>query len=448
MPLPAIKFENKFVKRPVRWLIALGLIGAIGVGAIALVRRSRTPDYDLNALTVEVGEDAITIRITASGTVEPVRTVNLSPKTSGIVEELYVEQGDRVAQGQVIARMDSEQINAQIVQAEAGVAEARAQLDEAQRGPTRTDIAQTEAGLSQTEAQIQDAQSRLSLAEEEAARSQSLFDRGAISRSDLDRALNESRSAQASVNQALARRDEAEQRVLDARNGSESETIAQAEARLSRNQGQLQAAQAQLADTQIRAPFAGIITQRFASEGAFVTPTATASDVTSATSTAIVALASGLEVVAEVPEADVSKIKVGQPVEIQADAYPDETFEGRVELVAPEAIERQNVTVFQVRVELLTGTDRLRSNMNTTVAFIGDQLADALVIPAVSVITQSGETGVLVPDESGQAQFKPVVKGSQVGDRIQVIDGLKAGDRVFIDLPPGQSLENLTFGRN
>ncbi|MGB7251913.1 MAG: efflux RND transporter periplasmic adaptor subunit, partial [Phormidesmis sp.] len=422
--------------------------GLIAAGAIAFALRSRGPDYDLDALTVIASQESITIRITASGTIEPVRTVNLSPKNAGVVEALFVEQGDRVAQDQVIARMDSEQIDAQIVQSEASVAEARAQLDEALRGATRTDIRQAEASVSQARAQLEDARARLVLAEDEAARSQRLFERGAISRSDLDRALSDSRSASAVVDQSLARLDEAEQRRLDAQNGSDSETIAQAEARLTRTQGQLQAAQSQLADTQIRAPFAGIITQRFASEGAFVTPTATASDVTSATSTAIVALASGLEAIAEVPEADISKIKVGQSVEIQADAFPEETFEGRVKLIAPEAIERQNVTVFQVRIELLTGTDQLRSNMNTTVAFIGDQLGNALVIPAVAVITQSGETGVLVPDEgSGQAQFEPVVLGSQVGDRIQVLDGLEAGDRDFIDLPPGQSVENLTFGR-
>ena len=416
-------------------------------GAIAIARRSSELDYDLDALTVVVNEDAITVRITASGTIESIRTVNISPKTAGIVEALYVEQGDTVTQGQLIARMDNEQITRQIVQFEAGVAEAQSQLDEALRGPTRTDIRQVAASVGQAEAQVVDARARLALAEEEATRSQSLFDRGAISRSDLDRALSDRLSANATLNQSLARLDEADERLADAQNGSEAETIAQAQARLNRAQGQLQSAVSQLSDTEIRTPFAGIITQRFASEGAFVTPTATASDVTSATSTAIVALANGLEAIAEVPEADISKISIGQSVEIQADAFPEELFEGQVKLIAPEAIEQQNVTVFQVRVALLTGTDRLRSNMNTTMAFVGDQLDEALVVPAVAVITQSGETGVLVPDEAGQAQFEPVVLGSQVGDRIQVIEGLEPGDRVFIDLPPGQSLENLTFGR-
>ncbi|MEL6158998.1 MAG: efflux RND transporter periplasmic adaptor subunit [Cyanobacteria bacterium J06623_5] len=436
------------VKRPLPWLIGLGLVGIALVGTIAVSRFRRGPDYDLEALTIPVTSSELTVRITASGSVEPIRTVNLSPKSAGTIQELYVEQGDRVTQGELIARMDNDQLNAQMIQNEASVAEARAQLDDALNGASETDIGQAEAAVESARAQLREARARLQLAEDDRDRTQSLYDQGAVSRSDLDRAISESRSANASVEQAIARINEAEQRMIDQKDGNDAETIAQAEARLARAEGQLQAVQVQLNDTEIRAPFDGIITQRFASEGAFVTPTATASDVTSATSTAIVALASGLEVVAEVPEADISRITVGQSVEIQADSFPEETFDGSVKLIAPEAIEQQNVTVFQVRIQLLTGTNRLRSNMNTTVAFIGNRLEDALVVPAVSIITQGGETGVLIPGEDDRAEFEPVVLGSQVGDRIQIIDGLEEGDRVFIDLPPGQSLENLTFGRN
>lgn len=436
------------IKRPLPWLIGLGIVGLVAAGAIAFTLSRRGPKYDLEALTVPVASTELTVRITASGSVQPVRTVNLSPNSAGIVQALYVEQGDRVTQGQLIAQMNREQIDAQLTQRRAGIAEAQAQLDEALRGASTTDVAQAEAAVSGARAQIEDARARLTLSRAENARSQSLFDRGGISRSELDSALSDSRSAQAGVDQAVAQLAEAEQRLIDQQNGSDAETIDQAKARLQNAQGQLAVVQSQLDDTQIRAPFDGIVTQRFASEGAFVTPTATASEVTSATSTAIVAIASGLEVIAEVPEADISRVKIGQTAEIQADAFLEETFKGQVRLIAPEAIERQNVTVFQVRVELLTGTDQLRSNMTTTVAFIGEQLADALVVPAVAIITQGGETGVLVPGESGQAELEPVVLGSQVGDRIQVLDGLAAGDRVFIDLPPGQSLENLTFGRN
>ncbi|NEP17907.1 MAG: efflux RND transporter periplasmic adaptor subunit [Leptolyngbya sp. SIO4C1] len=436
------------VKRPVPWLVGLVLLGLLSTGAIAaVIWRSRLPQYDVAELTVPTESAAVTVRISASGVVEPVRTVNLSPKAAGIVEALLVEQGDAVRAGQAIARMDSEDLEAQLRQSQASLTEAEAQLQDTRQGTDPAQLSQAAANLDAVEAQIRDAEARLDLARADYARSQSLYDSGAISRSELDRDESEVRSAEAALAQANYRVEEARQRLIDLENDPDPEAVDQAEARVERAEAQLAGVQTQLDDTVIRAPFAGIITQKFATEGAFVTPTTSASTASSATSTAIVALADGLEVVAEVPEADIGQIEVGQAVEIQADAFPEEIFRGEVKLIAPEAIEKQNVTVFQVRVRLEEGLDKLRSNMKVDVAFIGNQLSDALVIPTVAVVTQGGETGVLVPGENNRIQFRTVTLGPQVGDQIQILEGLEVGDPVFVDLPPGQTLENLRFSR-
>ncbi|MBD0267155.1 MAG: efflux RND transporter periplasmic adaptor subunit [Cyanobacteria bacterium Co-bin8] len=436
------------VRRPLPWLLGLAAAGLVVTGTgTALVLRSRTPEYDVAALTVPVAEEALTVRISASGTVQPVQTVNLSPKTSGILEELYVEQGETVATGELIARMNNEDIRAQLRQNQAAVAEAEAQLQEVLRGSRTGEIGQAQAAVNVAEAQVRDAEARLSLAQDQLNRNQQLFERGAISETELENARRESRSAQAGYEQAQARVEELQQRLQDVGRTPEPEAVAQAQARVERARAQVQAAQVTLDDTLIRAPFDGVITQRFATQGAFVTPTTSASDATSATSTAIVALARDLEILAEVPEADIGQIRVGQSVEIRADAFPDQVFQGQVRLIAPEAIERQSVTLFQVRVELLSGKDILRSNMNVNVDFIGDQLENALVVPTVSVVTQAGATGVLVPgNRSNEIRFQAVTLGPQVGDQIQVLDGLQPGERVFVDLPPGRTLENLTLG--
>ncbi|MEL7503996.1 MAG: efflux RND transporter periplasmic adaptor subunit [Cyanobacteria bacterium J06554_6] len=448
MQLPLIGKIGK-AKHPLRWILALLAISVIGSAILFVgIWRSRSSDYDVAELTVPVETTELTVRITASGEVEPFRTVNLSPQVGGIVQEIFVEQGDRVREGQVIARMDSDDLEAQRIQSRASLAEAQAQLTDVRQGTDIAQIAQSEANLSAVEAQVVEAQSRLILAENNFERDQNLYERGAISQLELDQSANEIRSAQASLQQVQSRVEEARQRVNDLVDDPDPQEVDQAQARVDRARGQLQAIEIQLADTLIRAPFGGIITQKFATEGAFVTPTTSASDVSSATSTAIVSLADGLEVVAEVPEADIGQISPGQTVEIQADAFPEKTFKGEVRLIAPEAIERQNVTVFQVRVRLLTGQGQLRSNMNTDVAFLGNQLSDALVVPAVAVVTQGGETGVLVPGEEKRIQFRPVTLGPQVGQQIQVLEGLEDGDRVFVDLPPGQTLDNLRFGRD
>jgi HlyD family secretion protein len=441
------------VRRPLPWIVGGVLLGVVGVsGVVYLATQTHATSSNeqmLAELTVPVESQPLTVRIRASGTVQPVRTVNISPRTSGdILQELYVEQGDRVEQGQIIARMKSDSVAAELTQAQAQVAQAQSNLNELLNGNRPEDIAQAQARVEQAAASVAEAQARLDLANERVQRNQQLFDEGATPRDDLDAAIREVEGARATLAQTQASLREAQSNLDLLRNGNRVEDIDSARAELERARGNLQAVEVRMEDTYIRAPFAGIITQKFATEGAFVAPTTSASSVSSATSSAIVALAQGLEIVAEVPEVDIGQIRVGQSVEVVADAYPDKVFEGRVRLIAPEAVVDQNVTSFQVRIELLTGLDQLRSQMNVDVEFIGDELQNALVVPTVAIVPHEGETGVLVPGENGRIRFRPVVLGPAVGNQTQILEGVKEGDRVFIDLPPGQSLENLNFGQD
>ncbi|MBT9311805.1 HlyD family secretion protein [Leptothoe kymatousa] len=434
--------------RPLLWLLGGTAIAILGISAVTL-RRYQGTQYDIEALTVPVESTEVTVRINASGEVEAFRTVNLSPKTAGVVAELLVEQGDTVQQGQVVARMDIDDLNAQLRQNRASLAEAEAQLQDLLQGANRPQLAQAEANLAAVQAQLVESRSRLSLAESDLDRDRNLSTQGAISDRELDNSQNSFNSALANVRQLESRVDEAQQRLQDLVDDPDPETVAQAQARSERARGQIESTQTRLENTIIRAPFGGVVTQKFATVGAFVTPTTSASEAASATSSAIVAISSGLEIVAEVPEADLGQIQVGQSVEISSTAYPDQIFEGAVRLIAPEAIERQNVTIFQIRIQLKTGLEELRSNMNVDVAFLGNRLSDALVVPAVAVVTQGGETGLLVPgDKNKTIRFRPVVLGPQVGNQIQILDGVTSGDRVFVDLPPGQTLDNLRFNRD
>ena len=143
---------------------------------------------------------------------------------------------------------------------------------------------------------------------------------------------------------------------------------------------------------------------------------------------------------------NIGQIEQNQKVEIVADAYPDLVFIGRVRLIAPEAVVEENVTSFQVRVSLVTGQDKLRSGMNVDLTFIGDELSDTLVVPTVAIVTKNGETGVLVPGKNNKAQFQPVTIGPAIGNQIPILDGIQAGEQVFIDLPKGQKLEDALGG--
>jgi HlyD family secretion protein len=465
----------------------MGLVtaGILMVGGGTYVATNfRTPKTDLSKLTVPVQAQELTVQIPASGTVKPVQSVNLSPKTSGRLAKLFVEQGDRVQQGQIVAQMENADFEAQLAKAQADLKQAEARLAESKAGSRIEEINQAQARLAQAQAnldaaraknpaeldqvraQVESARARVNLAQARAQRYQDLANQGAVSLDRRDEALTEERNARAALDEAQQRleqqrnTDRPEIAQLEAavnqsrialqqlRNGNRPEQIAQLQAAVEGAKAQVQAVQVQLNDTVIRSPFSGIVTQKYATEGAFVTPTTSASSTASATSTSIVAIAKDLEVLAKVREFDMGQIKPGQSVEVVADAFPDKVFKGRVQLVAPEAVVEQNVTLFQVRVALVTGQNELRSGMNVNLTFLGEQVSNALVVPMAAIVTQKdGKRGVMVPDADHKPTFKPVMIGSEFQDQIQILEGLRQGERVFMD-PPEDSKQQAQQNKN
>ncbi|MBE8997119.1 efflux RND transporter periplasmic adaptor subunit [Nostoc sp. LEGE 12447] len=468
------------VKYPFRWLMGLITGGVLVVGTITTYTlMNQGKKEDIAQLTVPVAAKNVTLRITASGKVVPVQSVNISPKNPGVLSQLYVQQGDRIQQGQILARMDSASIEAQRSQYRANLAQSQAQLAEAIAGSRPQEIAQAKARLAQAQAQLAQAragnrpqeiaqsqsqvdaaQAKVNYTSEQVKRYQYLYKEGAEKKQLLDQAISEDKSARASLEEAKkrlslvqsgTRTEEIDQRqaaVNEARaalvlleDGTRSEEIVQRQAAVASAEAQLKGVQVQLEDTIIRAPLSGIVTQKYAEPGAFVTPTTSASTSASATSSSIVAVARGLEILAQVPEADIGRIKPGQQVEIVADAYPDQVFKGHVRLIAPEAVVEQGVTSFQVRVALDTGTDKLRSGLNVDLTFLGDRVNNALVLPTVSIVTENGQTGVLVPDANNKPQFREITVGAQIQNQTQILGGVKEGDRVFVNPPKDYKIE-------
>ncbi|MEM9157212.1 MAG: efflux RND transporter periplasmic adaptor subunit, partial [Cyanobacteria bacterium P01_F01_bin.33] len=366
--------------------------------------------------------ETLAVRVEGSGAVISKDTVNLSPKTTGRLEALYVQQGDRVEAGQVVARMEVGSLVAELQQREAQLAQTEADYAMILAGNRKEDILQAEARLVSAQSQVDLTKTRLE-------RFEYLAREGAISQNDLDQYANEARSSVASFN-------EVEQQLKAIASGSRPEEIAAAAANVAAAKAQIKVIETELAEANIRAPFVGHVTQTYATTGAIVTPTTTASATASATSSSILALSSGLEVEVDILEANIGQIQVGQSVEIVAEAFPNQVFAGRVLRIAPEAVIENNVTTFQVGVELLTGNDQLRSGMTVDATFTGETLADALMVPTVAIATQDGQLGVQIPDSEGNARFQPVTVGITQTGKTQIVQGLEAGDRLFLELPP------------
>jgi HlyD family secretion protein len=190
------------------------------------------------------------------------------------------------------------------------------------------------------------------------------------------------------------------------------------------------------AELTIRAPFDGVITQRFADPGAFVTPTTSASASAGASSSSVVELANGLEAVAKVPESDIGRIRLGQAASVRVDAFPDRRFTARVRQIAPRAVKTNNVTSFDVKLLFTDPNSELRIGMTADIDFQAGTLPAQTLVPTVAVVTEEGRPGVLLVGKDNQPTFQPVTLGSSSGRNTQILSGLEPGTQVFVDLPP------------
>jgi HlyD family secretion protein len=409
----------------------LVLVSAIAVGSRSMSEKRAESQPNIKELTAPVETQPLTVKVEASGTIEPIDTVNVSSEVAGRLAELYVDRGDQVKAGDVLARLDSTEQQAQLAQAQGRLTEAEAEYTKMRNGNRSEEI-------SRAQAQVDSAQARVNLSAKRLERNKFLAESGAIAQLDLDEINQEYLTNRASL-------QEAQQQLQELTQGFRPEDIQQSEARVTTARAELQEIQSQLNKTTLKAPFDGIVTQKHANIGAIITPTmAAASDSASATPSSIIELASGLEVLVNVPEANIARIKTGQPVDIIADAYSDRTFKGTVRTIEPEAVSEDDVTSFRVRVQLNQAESLLRSGMNVDAIFIGEPIPNALLVPTVAVTNRNEQIGVLVPNTQGEAKFQPVTVGVTQEGKTQIVEGLKPEQRVFIDFPEGKTPETLS----
>ncbi len=425
------------------WLSGLAAVIVVGGSAFAYWQQRQSAIALSSQQTTLVKRQDLASQIQASGLVQAERSTNLSPEGAGKISELFIQEGDTVRQGQVIARMVSRRSQAEVDRAKAALAQAEADLAQKQFGARDEEIVQARARVDMARAAIDVTEATLRKANSELSRFQQLASEGAVSANELETYLSTAQQASANLAADRQRLNEAEAALATLQNGTRPEEVAQSEAAVNQAVAQLAAVQIDLDDTVVRAPFDGVITQRFAETGDFVTPTTAASTGDGAASTSIAELSSGLEVEAKVPEANIAKLRVRQTAEIRSTAYPDDVFAGEISLISPRATREDNITVFRVKVKLTTGADRLRAGMTVRMAFVGEPVKDALVIPLAALVTQpDGETGVYV-ESAAVPVFTPVKAGLTAGAQVEVVRGLAEGDRILLEPPPGEIVEGV-----
>ncbi|WP_309907413.1 efflux RND transporter periplasmic adaptor subunit [Caballeronia sp. LZ035] len=366
-----------------RWAIAALIVLAL----IAVAFRLTGPQAVETATVTSAYPSQSYTMLNATGYVVPQRKAAVASKGQGRVEWLGVLEGSVVKQGEVIARLESDDVAASLAQAQAQVKVAQANL------------------------QLQRAE--LKNAEVDLKRYRILVPQGAIPATQYDAALARFDKAQASINS-----DEAA--IVSARANA-------------------QAAQVAVDQTVIRAPFDGVVLEKHANVGDNITPFSSASDSKGAVVT--IADMKTLEVEADVAESNIARIAVDQPCEIQLDALPDVRFAGRVSRMVP-TVDRSKATVL-VKVRFVDRDPRVLPDMSAKVAFLSkpvppDEKQAVIAVQPSAVVTRGGKQVVYVISQD-TAHEVPVTPGARIGDLLAV-QGVKLGDVVV--LSPGETLKD------
>ncbi|MDY6937400.1 MAG: efflux RND transporter periplasmic adaptor subunit [Cyanobacteriota bacterium] len=477
---PSVWHKLRYLKFGIPLMVLLLGPGRAGINFLRAGNRASQTQW----LTQSIERQTLPVTISANGTVNSERTINLSPKTSGVIDELFVEEGDWVSQGQLVAIMDDSNLRGQLTQMEGQLAQQEANLERLVAGNRPEEIARAIAQLAEAEAnlqqlrsgnrpqeiaqasaRLQQAQATLKQREADLQRYEQLYNEGAISKQTLDLertdrdvaktqvmeaeqalALQNAGSRPEEIARAAAQVEQQQQSLALLQAGNRTEDIAQAEAQVQAARGSLETIEAQLQDTEVIAPFDGIVLEKYADEGAFVSPSMSSSGA-SASSSSILTLASDrYEVKVNLSESQIAKIEPGQSVTLNVDALPDEPLSGTVATISPQASVTQNVTSFEVTVAIdPSATDRLKVGMNVEAEFDVGNLENVLLVPNAAVVRQERGEGVYVLGDDGNPVFETINTGATSEGLTEVTSGLDGDEEVLLN-PPSEEEKPRGFG--
>ena len=326
--------------------------------------------------------------LNASGYVVAQRKAAVASKVTGRLISMTVEEGSRVKKGEVIARLENDDVIALRDQADAN-------------------LSATRYNLEQSKAELNDATVSFN-------RNKELVRKGFISKAEND-------VSEARYNKAVA-------------------AVAAAEAAIKANAAGLQNARVSLEYTLIRAPFDAVVLTKNADVGDIVSPLSASANAKAAVVT--IADMDSLQVEVDVSESNLQQVKIGQPCEIQLDAFPDSRFRGIVHMIVPTA-DRTKATVL-VKVRFMDKDNRILPEMSAKVAFLSrevmeDEKKPRTALNPAAIVDRNGRKSVYLIKENRVVETV-VTLGEKLGDTVEVLSGVKSGDRVV--LKPLEKMRN------
>src|SRR5574337_1772425 len=358
------------------WLIIAGLTALFGLGGWAYLREQNRVEYR----TARVERGNIEATISATGNPNAVVTVQVGSQVSGNIKELYADFNTKVKKGQLVARIDPEIFEAKVNQAKGNLENARAAVLNARAmlQKTEADIANAKASLEAAKANAAKAKVAVLDAQIKLKSRIDLFKEGGISAEERDsaQATYDSNIAAQEAAQAQEQAAQFSLRAAQAQYGVAQAQLVAAEAQVKQNEAALRQAQVDLDHTLIRAPVDGTVVSRNVDVGQTV-----AASLSAPTLFLIAQDLTKMQVDTNVDEADIGRVHVGQAATFTVDAFPGETFTGKVVQIRQAAINIQNVITYDAVIAVSNPDLKLFPGMTANVKILVDRREGVLKVP-------------------------------------------------------------------
>jgi len=357
--------------------------------------------------------------IQATGSLVAQETSDIAPRAAGKISNVSVNVGEFVSQGDVIAKIDDKDARLQLASAEAGVKQAIAAVRQAEArlglGPNGRFNASAIPEVRAANANYEQMLAELRQAEANEKRYRELVETGDVPMITYEQFRTTRDTARARVNAAKQQLDAAANAARQ-----NNQAIASAEASVEAARTQVGTAQQAIADTVIRAPFSGFISER---------PVAVGEYVSSASIVATLLRTNPIKIQIQISESDVPAVALGRGVSVQVDAYPDRSFAGTVTAVNPSIDATSRSAVVEASIE--NNGNALRSGMFATARINKEGGGTGIFVTKAAVYndqsTQSYRAFVIV---DGVAKLRVLQIGTEEGDSIQILSGLEADETV------------------
>lgn len=399
-----------------RWWIAIG-VGVLVAGTAGFAMTKSGQPAGVPVKTAKVMQADLENQVLTTGKVKAKEETVVFSEGTGILRQFNLTEGDAVKKGQVIGNIDVSDTESKIAQLEAQIAEERAKLEKTKAGSEPEEIAQAEE-------QVRQRQYRFELALKEYQRTEQLYKSGAASKQELDNKQQDLRIAESELTAG-------KQNLALKQKGPRKEELLAIEASIQRLAVEKEQAEKERNQSAILAPADGTVISLKAKNGQHLNKGA---------EILTIADLSQLEIVSEVSESDVKKIKPGQQAVIEGPALGKEKLKAEVVRIAPVAVTgkdgKEDKTSVDVTLALMERSEVLKPGFQVDVRIVSQKASDVLQVAYEAVQQEGDGTPYVWVAEEGKAKKRKVQTGIESELSVELKSGVRKDEKVILNPPP------------